>query len=272
MSKSGTKRMMAKGAFGAMMLSLVVFLVGGMLAVTGTDIQMPFSAYIDNGGTATQSTWTYTQNGNDPYWSFAAEGQVEGAEMPLTLDFYMSVTGSPKVAAYTTVQSCPYHWSGTTLACHFFHPVEISAGLPNVDYSCLTAKVNDVAHEIVSVTPTDRQLGFTFNPPIADNDAIAISGDIYLAGTAHCGGNGGGNGGDGSGGNGGGNTTYVDTDNDLIVDIADNCPTVPNFDQSDIDGDGIGNQCDPDYTGFVMAGLGAVMTLVSGLAFIALKK
>jgi cysteine-rich repeat protein len=36
----------------------------------------------------------------------------------------------------------------------------------------------------------------------------------------------------------------TDTDGDGVPDCADNCPAVPNPDQSDIDGDGIGDRCD----------------------------
>lgn len=44
-------------------------------------------------------------------------------------------------------------------------------------------------------------------------------------------------------------STKQDTDNDGFVDAIDNCPTIANSDQADLDGDSIGDNCDPDVDG-----------------------
>ncbi len=41
-------------------------------------------------------------------------------------------------------------------------------------------------------------------------------------------------------------TFTLDSDGDGVADGSDNCPSVPNPDQLDLDGDGLGNACDPD--------------------------
>ncbi|MEQ3723455.1 Ig-like domain-containing protein [Alcanivorax sp.] len=72
--------------------------------------------------------------------------------------------------------------------------------------------------------------------------ALALTGFLG-AGLAGCGA-------DGGGSSGGGNTpvgNQPDQDNDGVPDNTDNCPTVPNPDQADSDGDGIGDACPEDF-------------------------
>jgi Thrombospondin type 3 repeat len=47
-------------------------------------------------------------------------------------------------------------------------------------------------------------------------------------------------------GDGVGDACDSDDDNDAVLDISDNCSTAPNPDQADADGDGQGDACDPD--------------------------
>jgi hypothetical protein len=257
MSKSGTKRMMAKGAFGAMMLSLVVFLVGGMLAVTGTSIELPMS-YIDNGGATTQASWSFDQNGLDPYMEFDVSGTIIDHIGDISLEFYMK--SMPTVPFQYS--ECPYYYSSGG-GCRYIPFRTFGSLTQGIDYSDLKVDINEIPRTVTKVyvdTNSNSKLWMSIDGKYNDRDRIRVYGTIHINHTM--------------------DTkppitppdTNTDTDNDLIVDIADNCPAVPNFDQSDIDGDGTGDQCDPDYTGFVMAGFGAIMMLVSGLAFIALKK
>jgi hypothetical protein len=55
----------------------------------------------------------------------------------------------------------------------------------------------------------------------------------------------------------------VDTDGDGVPDATDNCPSVPNPDQSDLDGNGVGDVCDPAPLGPLFVDKTTTSTTVS---------
>ena len=78
--------------------------------------------------------------------------------------------------------------------------------------------------EEISTTNTDPLDADSDNDGVSDGVEIALGGDP----------------------NDPGNTPVVDTDSDGVPDTSDNCPTLPNPDQTNTDGDTFGNICDDD--------------------------
>lgn len=58
--------------------------------------------------------------------------------------------------------------------------------------------------------------------------------------------------------------TSADTDDDGVPNSTDNCPTVANSDQRDVDGDGIGDSCDPTDDRSADEQLGDLVEQLSG--------
>ncbi len=86
---------------------------------------------------------------------------------------------------------------------------------------------------LVSVAENDNDTGFTtskitFNVTSGTTYAIVVDGNDAASGTISI------------------NWEYPDSDSDTVIDALDNCPNDANTDQSDVDGDMLGDVCDPD--------------------------
>ena len=86
---------------------------------------------------------------------------------------------------------------------------------------------------LVSVAENDNDTGFTtskitFNVTSGTTYAIVVDGNDAASGTIRI------------------NWEYPDSDSDTVIDALDNCPNDANTDQSDVDGDMLGDVCDAD--------------------------
>ena len=253
----------AKLALGLAILGLVVLSAGIVMSVSGTDFKF---AFLDLGGQQ-GIPWGYEYNNGNEYMSFDGTGSVRGGIdtprlEPVSISFQMANSASP--ATPYSMDNCPYYWTGGV--CRFSAPMQYIAQAGDKAYFDVDVKVNnvDVETNTNDFKVEGIKLYWISTVPIKDYNSIRMYGRIYLdyEGVIPI---------DDGDGDGIDVDPVKDSDGDGVVNAADNCPFDSNPSQDDIDDDGLGDKCDPDFKYLVLAGLGLFKFLIGGIAFVALR-
>jgi hypothetical protein len=147
-----------------------------------------------------------------------AGGSAQSPAARYYVDVFPPLTVNATCATCTT---CDDH-----LACNGVETCDVNNGcVPGTPVDC--SNLDDTCRQGTCVEPD----GHCEAQPVADGTVCNANGDTCSqpdtcqGGFCRTGGGG-------------------DTDGDLVCDADDNCPFVPNPDQDDLDGDGLGNACD----------------------------
>lgn len=151
------------------------------------------------------------------YWRIVAkDGRNEIATSPL---WSFTTTNDPPTASFTATPT-----SGTTPLFVAFHDTSISPD------DAIVAWAWDFDND-GTIDSNQQHPSYTYNTGGVYTVTLTVT-DIHGSSAART------------------QTSYIavggDTDVDGITDSLDNCPTVYNPDQTDVDGDGLGDECDPD--------------------------